>query len=96
MPTLERHSHISHRGLTLSLAINFTRLTVWPRPLIERRRIKVSSFEKGRNRKAYTYLLLRKGIAETVRVTARFLEGNVAELETLRREIKILRVGATT
>ena len=59
--------------------------------LIEKGWIKANNFKNSNNKKAYMYLLTRRGIAEKTRVTARFLDRKVAEFEALQREIEVLR-----
>ena len=59
--------------------------------LMEKGLVKANNFKNSNNKKAYTYLLTRRGIAEKARVTARFLERKVAEYEALEKEIEQLR-----
>ena len=59
--------------------------------LMEKGLVKANNFKNSNNKKAYTYLLTRRGIAEKARVTARFLERKIAEYEALEKEIEQLR-----
>jgi len=59
--------------------------------LMERGLVKANNFKNSNNKKAYMYLLTRKGIAEKTLATTRFLARKTAEYEALRREINALR-----
>ena len=88
---LEQDPAISQRDLARQLGVSLGKANYCLRALIEKGWIKANNFKNSNNKKAYTYLLTRRGIAEKARVTARFLEYKVAEFETLQREIEQLR-----
>jgi len=88
---LEEDPDISQRELARVLGISLGRANFCLQALIEKGWIKVNNFKNSNNKKAYMYLLTRRGIAEKARVTARFLERKVAEYEALQREIEELR-----
>jgi EPS-associated MarR family transcriptional regulator len=88
---LEEDPDISQRELAHVLGISLGRANFCLQALIEKGWIKVNNFKNSNNKKAYMYLLTRRGVAEKARVTSRFLERKVAEYEALRREIEQLQ-----
>lgn len=92
---LEEDPDISQRELARALGISLGRANFCLQALIEKGWIKVNNFKNSNNKKAYMYLLTRRGLAEKTRVTSRFLERKVAEYEALKREIEQLRREAT-
>lgn len=88
---LEEDPDISQRELASALGISLGRANFCLKALIEKGWIKVNNFKNSNNKKAYMYLLTRRGVAEKARVTSRFLERKVAEYEALRREIEQLQ-----
>jgi EPS-associated MarR family transcriptional regulator len=88
---IEQDPDISQRELARALGISLGRANFCLQALIEKGWIKANNFKNSNNKKAYMYLLTRRGIAEKARVTARFLERKVAEHEALQREIELLR-----
>jgi EPS-associated MarR family transcriptional regulator len=88
---LEEDPAISQRDLARQLGVSLGKANYCLQALIEKGWIKANNFKNSNNKKAYMYLLTRRGIAEKARVTTRFLERKVAEFEALQREIEILR-----
>jgi len=88
---IEQDPDISQRELARALGISLGRANFCLQALIEKGWIKANNFKNSNNKKAYMYLLTRRGIAEKARVTSRFLERKVAEYEALQREIEELR-----
>jgi len=87
---IEQDPDISQRELARALGISLGRANFCLQALIEKGWIKANNFKNSNNKKAYMYLLTRRGIAEKARVTTRFLERKMAEYEALRQEIAIL------
>ena len=88
---LEEEPAISQRDLARQLGISLGKANYCLQALIEKGWIKANNFKNSNNKKAYMYLLTRRGIVEKARVTSRFLERKVAEFEALQREIEQLR-----
>lgn len=88
---LEEDPAIRQRDLARQLGVSLGKANYCLQALIEKGWIKANNFKNSNNKKAYMYLLTRRGIAEKARVTARFLDGKVAEFEALQREIESLR-----
>jgi len=88
---IERHPDISQRELARVLGISLGRANYCLQALIEKGWIKANNFKNSNNKKAYMYLLTRKGISEKARVTSRFLERKLTEHKALQREIEQLQ-----
>jgi len=88
---LEQDPAISQRELARALGISLGRVNFCLQALIEKGWVKANNFKNSNNKKAYSYLLTRRGIAEKARVTARFLAHKMAEYEALEREIENLK-----
>ena len=88
---LEVDPAISQRDLARQLGVSLGKANYCLQALIEKGWIKANNFKNSNNKKAYMYLLTRRGIVEKGRVTARFLERKVAEFGALQREIEQLR-----
>lgn len=88
---LEEDPEISQRKLARELGISLGKANYCLQGLVDKGLVKANNFKNSNNKKAYMYLLTRKGIAEKARATTRFLERKVAEYEALQREIEQLR-----
>jgi len=88
---LEEAPEISQRDLARQLGISLGKANFCLQALMEKGLVKANNFKNSNNKKAYMYLLTRKGIAEKARATVRFLDRKVAEYEALRREIAVLK-----
>ena len=88
---LEEDPQISQRDLARELGISLGKANYCLQALVEKGLVKANNFKNSNNKKAYMYLLTRKGISEKARATARFLERKMAEYEALQREIDLLR-----
>ena len=88
---LEEDPHISQRRLARKLGISLGKANYCLQHLTQRGLVKANNFKNSKNKKAYMYLLTRKGLAEKSRATSRFLRSKMAEYEALRREIEELK-----
>lgn len=88
---LEQDPRISQRDLARELGISLGKANYCLRALMEKGLIKANNFKNNRNKKAYMYLITRRGVTAKARATARFLELKIAEYETLQQEIEMLR-----
>ena len=88
---LETDPTISQRQLAHALGISVGRANYCLQALIEKGLVKANNFKNSRNKKAYMYLLTRRGIEEKTKVTAQFLMRKVADYEALEKEIEQLR-----
>ena len=88
---LEADPQMSQRDLARTLGISLGKVNYCLQALIDRGLVKANNFKNSRNKKAYMYLLTRKGFSEKSRVTVRFLQYKIAEYEILQREIENLQ-----
>jgi EPS-associated MarR family transcriptional regulator len=88
---LEADPKISQRRLATELGISVGKANFCLQALIEKGLIKANNFKNSSNKKAYMYLLTRRGIEEKAKITAQFLVRKVAEYEALEKEIEQLR-----
>ena len=88
---LEEDPQISQRELARALGISLGRVNFCLQALMEKGLVKANNFKNSNNKMAYMYLLTRKGIAEKAHATVRFLDRKIAEYESLRREIALLK-----
>ena len=88
---LEEYPDINQRELAQQLGVSLGKVNFCLQALMEKGLVKANNFKNSNNKKAYMYLLTRKGITEKARATTRFLERKVAEYEALQREIELLR-----
>ena len=70
---LEEDPQMSQRDLARALDISLGKVNYCLQALIEKGLIKARNFTSSRNKKAYMYLLTRRGITEKARVAVRFL-----------------------
>ncbi|MDB5810234.1 MAG: MarR family EPS-associated transcriptional regulator [Betaproteobacteria bacterium] len=88
---LEADPKISQRALATELGISVGKANFCLQALIDKGLVKANNFKNSSNKKAYMYLLTRRGIEEKAKVTAQFLVRKVAEYEALEKEIEQLR-----
>ena len=88
---LEEDPQISQRDLARELGISLGKANYCLQALMDKGLVRANNFKNSNNKKAYMYLLTRKGIAEKARATSRFLYRKMAEYEALQRELELLR-----
>jgi len=88
---IDEDPQISQRELARQLGVSLGKANYCLQALVEKGWIKANNFKNSNNKKAYVYLLTRRGIVAKARVTARFLERKMSEYEALQREIELLR-----
>jgi len=88
---LEMNPELSQRQLASELGFSVGKLNYCLKALIDKGWVKVDNFRNSQNKVAYLYLLTPRGIEEKAQVTARFLKRKLAELETLKQDIEVLR-----
>jgi len=89
---LEQDPQINQRALAKELGVSLGKANYCLRALMEKGLVKANNFKSNQNKKAYMYLLTRKGVTEKTRATARFLERKIKEYESLQAEIKQLKL----
>ena len=91
MRILQDNSDLTQRELAQSLGISLGGLNYCLNALIDKGFVKVSNFQKSKNKFKYVYLLTHKGVAEKVSMTSRFLKRKMDEYDALKGEIEALQ-----
>jgi EPS-associated MarR family transcriptional regulator len=82
---------VSQRDLAVQLGVSVGKVNYCLKALIDRGLVKANNFRNSNNKRAYFYVLTRRGISEKSRNAVRFLQRKTAEYEALRKEIERLR-----
>jgi len=88
---LEEDPQMSQRDLSRALGVSLGKVNYCLQALIEKGLIKANNFKNSNNKKAYMYLLTRRGITARAQATVRFLQRKINEYESLQREIETLK-----
>ena len=88
---LEENPELSQRQLAAALGVSLGKVNFCLRALIEIGSVKVASFSRSPNKKAYIYLLTPKGVEEKAKVTLCFLAKKQDEYKALKQEINELK-----
>lgn len=88
---LEADPQMSQRSLGRALGISVGKVNYCLQALINKGLVKAKNFRNSQNKRAYIYLLTRRGVTEKTRATVHFLIRKVAEYEALEKEIQQLR-----
>ena len=92
MRLLEEDPSLSQRELAQKMGVSLGKTNYCLKALLEKGHVKALNFRNSRNKAGYLYQLTPAGIAAKVRVTQRFLARKQAEYESLKAEIKRLRL----
>ncbi len=87
---IEQRPEISQRELAGELGLSLGKVNYCLKAFITRGLVKVNSFRRSGNKRAYAYLLTPKGIEEKTRVTVRFFRHVESEYEALKRELELI------
>jgi EPS-associated MarR family transcriptional regulator len=88
---LEADPQMSQRDIARALGVSLGKVNYCLQALIDKGLVKANNFRNNQNKKAYMYLLTRRGITEKTRATVRFLQHKMNEYENLQREIETLK-----
>jgi EPS-associated MarR family transcriptional regulator len=92
MRVLEENPDLTQRELAEKLGMSVGGVNYCLNALIDKGLVKMSNFQKSKNKFKYVYLLTPQGIAEKVELTSRFLKRKMEEYEALKVEIEGLKV----
>ena len=81
---------MSQRGSSEALGVSLGAANYCLKALVDKGWVKLESFQKNPSKLGYLYLLTPLGIGAKTALT-RFLQRKLAEYETLKAEIEILR-----
>ncbi len=91
---LQENPEITQRDLARALGVSLGRTNYCLRALVAKGWVKISNFRNSKNRRAYLYLLTPRGVEAKARLTRKFLEIKLSEYESLRAEIRRLKLAA--
>jgi EPS-associated MarR family transcriptional regulator len=91
MRVLEENPDLTQRELAEKLGMSVGGVNYCLNALIDKGLVKMSNFQKSKNKFKYVYLLTPQGIAEKVELTSRFLKRKMEEYEALKVEIDLLK-----
>ena len=95
MRILEDTPDLTQRELAEMLGMSLGGINFCLNALIEKGFVKVTNFQKSKNKFGYVYLLTPRGIAEKASLTRIFLQRKMNEYEELRGEIEALKAEAS-
>ena len=88
---IEANPYMGQRELAQAMDVSLGKVNYCIKALVDKGFVKLENFRKKEDKRAYAYLLTRKGIEEKARVTVAFLQRKLDEYDSVRREIKELR-----
>ena len=91
MRLLQENPDLTQRELAEQLGVSVGSVNYCLKALMEKGLVKMKNFIHSKNKFGYVYVLTPTGIAERAELTSKFLARKVAEYETLRYEIELLR-----
>ena len=91
MRLLEKNPDLTQRELAEQLGVSVGSVNYCMKALMEKGLVKMKNFIHSKNKFGYVYVLTPTGIAERTALTSKFLARKVAEYETLKHEIEVLK-----
>ena len=88
---LHQTPKVSQRTLSKDLGVGLGTINFCFQALVEKGLVKMQNFSQSKSKLRYAYLLTPAGVAAKSKLTAEFLSRKVAEYESLRAEINILK-----
>ena len=85
---LEKNPSITQRELSNKLGISLGKINYCLKELRNKGLIKISNFQKNKNKINYVYLLTPKGISAKTRLTINFMKIKLREYEDLKKDIE--------
>ena len=84
---LEKNPSITQRELSNKLGISLGKINYCLKELRNKGLIKISNFQKNKNKINYVYLLTPKGISAKTKLTINFMKIKLREYEDLKKDI---------
>jgi EPS-associated MarR family transcriptional regulator len=91
MRLLQENPDLTQRELAEQLGVSVGSVNYCLKALMEKGWVKMKNFIHSKNKFGYVYVLTPTGIAERAELTSKFLARKVAEYETLKHEIEVLK-----
>lgn len=91
MRLLQENPDLTQRELAEQLGVSVGSVNYCLKALMEKGLVKMKNFIHSKNKFGYVYVLTPTGIAERAELASKFLARKVAEYETLKHEIEVLK-----
>ena len=91
MRLLQENPDLTQRELAEQLGVSVGSVNYCLKALMEKGWVKMKNFIHSKNKFGYVYVLTPTGITERAELTSKFLARKVAEYETLKYEIEMLK-----
>jgi EPS-associated MarR family transcriptional regulator len=88
---LQENPDLTQRELAEHLGVSVGSVNYCLKGLMEKGLVKMKNFIHSKNKFGYVYVLTPTGITERAELTSKFLARKVAEYETLKNEIEVLK-----
>ena len=88
---LDSRPQFTQRELAREMGVSLGKVNYCVSALIEKGWVKARNFRNSNNKLAYAYLLTPRGIEHKAAITVHFLRRKLAERESLKKEIALLR-----
>lgn len=85
---INKKSSITQRELSNKLGISLGKINYCLKELKKKGLIKISNFQKNKNKINYVYLLTPKGISAKTKLTINFMKIKLKEYEDLKKDIE--------
>ncbi len=81
-------SKLTQRELATKLGFSLGKLNYCLKELQKKGLIKISNFEKNRNKLRYLYILTPKGMTQKTKLTIKFMKLKMKEYDQLKKDLK--------
>lgn len=88
---LQNNPELSQRELSDVLNVSLGSVNYCLKALLDKGLVKLGNFTAAEDKRRYAYILTRKGLAEKVNLTGRFLKRKMGEYDALKAEIEALQ-----
>ena len=88
---LDSSPQLTQRELAREMGVSLGKVNYCVNALIEKGWVKARNFRNSNHKLAYAYLLTPRGIEQKAAITVHFLRRKLAEYESLKKEIALLR-----
>ena len=85
---IQSKPHSTQRELAYELGFSLGKLNYCLKALKSKGLVKISNFQKSKNKINYIYILTPKGISEKTKLTINFMKKKMEEYVELKKEIK--------
>ena len=88
---IDSQNNLSQREMAKSMGFSLGKLNYCLKALKKKGLIKISNFNKNKNKINYIYILTPEGIAQKTKLTIKFMKKIMIQYDELKKEIKNLK-----